>query len=180
MAELVDARDLKSRTRKSVRVRVPSCPPIYMKIITSYQCSYCGKIYTSSLEALECESKGLPPAEFKVGDIVTVGAGFGWFDGDSHWVANHEEISALHKGGKWHGKHTKDLNCVDSCCTYQFYYVVSHIDYVDHEIRYHLCTKAMTDKSGYRYGWTDKHHRTPTIIKNPPSPGCLGHGRGEI
>ena len=127
---------------------------------TTYTCPICNSTYDTREEAVKCLAKKFKP-KFKVGDIVFVRAGFGWYDGEKRWVSNPNV-----KRNPEHG------NCFGECCTFQFYYVVTFID-VDnddsHRPRYHVFTNAMTGKEGYHGGYTfDVHHRTPSLVKNPP------------
>ena len=131
-----------------------------MITVTKFMCAICKKQYDTEAEALKCEAQGFEP-RFKIGDIVFAIAGFDWFDGDKRWISNPDVLkNKKHKRG----------NCGGACCTYQFYYVITHIDSEEgdgHRPRYHLFTNAMT--GGYRSGFTfDIDHYTPVLVKNPP------------
>ena len=126
---------------------------------TWYFCTWCDKRYPNEDQAEECFNRGFHPT-LKVGDIVIAGIDrFGWFDGDEKWIAR--AIDGVSRTGK----------------LYAFYYVVTEIDGDDshpwsdgHRPRYHLLTKAMTGKQGYRGGYTfDKKHLTPRKVDNPPA-----------
>lgn len=110
------------------------------KTTVLHGCLICGKQYGSEREAVICETQPVDPRLVQVGDIVTGQQIFGWFDGDEAWV-----VDPNAKKG--------DI---------AFYYVVTHIDGDDqdpHRVRYHLFTKAMTGKQGYRSGYTfNRHH----------------------
>lgn len=138
---------------------------------TIYICEGCEQKFDTAKAALACENREKPKVAFKVGDIVTVGKTFGWFDGDPEWIVNkrllgHARAEAYDKSKCRH----PGTNCFDTCCCYQFYYVVTAIDMDGHRTRYHLRTKAMTGKQGYKGGWTyDVHHYTPKrVTRNIP------------
>ena len=157
---------------------------------TSYLCTACGTEYRNSGEAAACEARAAnAKPKFKVGDIVTARAGFGWYDGDRNWIVNAKKVDP-NKHGKpgpivrrkcpnGHG------NCFSPCCTFQFYYVVTLIDWDDrdphlHRVRYHLVTNAMTGKHGYRAGYTfDEAHWLPKLVANIPL-DVLGASRALI
>lgn len=142
--------------------------------VVRWRCSFCGEEYKSAERARDCEALGFNPT-VKVGDIVTCGGGFGWYDGDRRWITNPDVDLDIEKH---HGRRKKS-NCFDVCCTYLFYYVVTSIDGdhlmtcgrrgrpVDaHRPRYHLFTRAM--KMGYRSGVTyDEGHYAMTKVKDP-------------
>ncbi len=129
-----------------------------MKIM--YVCEGCGEQYTDKKDAERCEAKVQTSRVAEVGDIVKAHAGFGWYDGNAHWVANPKVVLGGHKD---HG------NCFGRCCSYEFYYVVTTIDVENHRVRYHLETKAMTGKEGHRGGYTfNEDHFTPRKVKRPP------------
>lgn len=105
------------------------------KTTTLYGCQICGKQYLTEQDAIICETRPASPRLVEVGDIVIGQPVFGWFDGDPAWVSNPQA-----KNG--------DI---------AFYYVVTRVDGDDqnpHRVRYHLFTKAMTGKEGYRCGFT--------------------------
>lgn len=127
-----------------------------MEIMTKYECPICKRQYLQIEEAKKCLNSNDTPI-FKVGDIVEAGYGFGWFDGDKDWLIN-PEIDPRKEHGFCKNK------------SWGFYYVVSHIDLVEHEIVYYLVTGAMSLDTGYSGGKT-KHmgtHKTPKLINNPP------------
>lgn len=160
-----------------------------MKTVTQYVCEICGEKYRTEKGALECEAQGSPAAPaFQVGDIVTCGAGFGWFDGDPKWITNPALIEAYKHGKPWPCPNG-DGNCFSPCCTLQFYYVVTAVEgeggHEGHRVRYHVCTLAM--KESYRGGYTyDKHHITPVKVADPPeyvvrtSKSVLGQKFGNL
>lgn len=139
-----------------------------MKTLTRYTCDICHREYPSARAAAICEREMGKPT-VRPGDIVFVGAGFGWYDGDREWVSNPD----VKLGGiREHG------NCFGECCTYRFYYVVTAVDRdlepawdgEGHRWRYHLATKAMTGKHGHTGGYTyDVHHVKPKLVKRPPT-----------
>lgn len=141
------------------------------KIKKLYLCDYCGQEYGTIKKARECEALGFHPT-LEVGDIVKGQAGFGWYDGDKWWVVN-PKVKEESKG------HADGRNCFDDCCCFVFYYVVTKVDGDKgfphderrdlHRPRYHLFTKAMLGKSGYRSGMTfDKDHICVEKVKEPP------------
>src|SRR5690348_18164745 len=112
--------------------------------IEAYECSICKHEYQTFIEAYNCEQRGFAPS-FKIGDIVTRGAGFGWFNGDRRWIANPKVRPFSRKCPNGSG------NCFDECCTYKFYYVVTFVDGDErdgHRPRYHVWTGAMTGSEG--------------------------------
>ncbi len=142
--------------------------------VSKWACGACGAEYPTQAAADECESVPMPTPSVDVGDIVTLRAGFGWHDGDRRWIANADHVDPNRKGKP--GPFTRricpdgDSNCFSSCCTFMFYYVVTHIDYVTgHRVRYHVATLAMTGKEGYHQGYTyDAGHCGPSRVANPP------------
>lgn len=136
-----------------------------VKTYATYTCEICGTEYKEFDEAAACEAQGRPKQTLKPGDIVTIGAGYGWFDGDRRWVLNPDVKRKDHADGR---------NCFDRCCTMAFFYVITKAEECsslgEHRIRYHLLTKAMSGKQGHRKGYTyDQHHRTPKKVANPPA-----------
>jgi len=123
-----------------------------MKVITEYQCEICGHRYPTETGAKNCERLPFKP-QFNIGQIVSISKEFGWFDGDRKWVEKF--TAALYAAKKL-----------------RFYYVITYIDRDPqnlHRVRYHIATKAMSGKQGYRIGCTfDRGHLTPTVVKNPP------------
>jgi hypothetical protein len=146
---------------------------VKVNITTRYQCELCGEQYDTEGDAFSCEKRGLEKAITKVGDIVTCQSGFGWFDGDPEWISNPEVAmdGVPRPGGVSIGtRNPKHGNCFGKCCTYQFYYVVSAIDYEEHRVRYHVVTKAMSGAQGYRSGYTyNDGHCRPVVVKSPPA-----------
>lgn len=136
-----------------------------MKIHQQFQCESCKRLYTTPELALACEAQKMAEPIAKAGDIVTAGAGFGWFNGDPAWVANYEQLAHLRVDAK-HGlswsagdhpisKHGKcpngDSNCFGPCCTYQFYYVVGTVE-MRPEDEYASKGKVY-DKGPYTHRW---------------------------
>lgn len=134
-----------------------------MRAITRYACGVCGKEHDSITEATACEKQKQPKAMAAVGDIVTVGAGYTWFDGDKRWISNPDV--------KPQAKH-RSRNCFSSCCTMAFFYVVTAIDIEpgnSHRRRYHIATNAMSGKQGHTGGYTfDTGHVSLKRVKVPP------------
>ncbi len=135
-----------------------------MKIIKSYACDICKAIYPKAKLAEECEAQGLPKKLLQIGDIVFRRQGFGWYDGDAKWILNPK---VLLKPRPRQCPVTHDFNCFDSCCLYNFYFVVTHIDENGHRRKYHLATKAMTKKSGWDQGYTYYDGVSPFLVKKP-------------
>lgn len=163
--------------------RLPLLIPERRPTMLERICHLCGTRYPTPHAARLCEELGFPEPLVSVGDIVFTRDGFGWFDGDPAWVANFTELfgrrSSEQPDHLLEGpKHPEHGNCFDACCTYRFYYVVTHIDRagddsVDrrdaelHRTRYHLVTDAM--KQSYRSGWTyDAGHYRPEIALEVP------------
>ncbi len=126
-----------------------------------YQCEFCEEIFGGSRRARACEAEGVPDPTVEVGDIVFTQAGFTWCDGEKKWVSN---PGVLDRKNPAHG------NCFGECCSFQFYYVVTHIDNDGHRLRYHVVTGAMTDDSCHNHGYTydNGSHCTPRKVRNPP------------
>jgi hypothetical protein len=133
-----------------------------MKTITEYECDICATRFAFQSAAEKCEARGLDKKLANVGDIVTVTAGYGWYDGDRGWVTN-PNIELRPKRPASH-----DQNCFDRCCTYEFFYVVTAIDAENHRRHYHLVTLAMSGRQGHRSGWTSMGHYRPKIVMDPP------------
>ena len=109
-----------------------------------YTCPYCDKGYKDKDKALLCRNQGIESYDtLKVGDIVTAGAGFHWFDGDVKWVINPDV----------------DLRGHDK--SMGFYYVITHIGTMGHQAEYHIETLAMTGNNGHRGGKTYQKTHTP-------------------
>ncbi len=119
-------------------------------------CEGCDEGYDNFSESFKCETQDAGTPVAAVGDIVTTGDYFGWFDGDKRWVipptsgklrSERADLMCPEGGG----------NCFDSCCNYSFYYVVTAIDVVKHRVRYFLKTRAMTPPvRGTGYGHRNK------------------------
>jgi predicted nucleic acid-binding Zn ribbon protein len=155
-----------------------------MKKIERYACESCGTEYRTVAEAAECEARAAAAKKtrLEVGDIVFARAGFGWYDGDREWIANANKVDPQRRGNPGPIQKGKcpngDGNCFGECCTFKFYYVVTHIDEDNfnnearrlHRPRYHLMTKAMTGKQGYGSGYTfDDGHWKPTLAQGVPA-----------
>lgn len=158
-----------------------------MKTKVTYQCGICEDEFKTPEEAQACEDKGRDKALVAVGDIVFCRSGFGWYSGEPKWVSN-LEVRPHAPGTGENACHVqkprcpkRNGNCFEPCCTFQFYYVVTAIDYVDdfhydqvgHRIRYHVMTKAMTSvgaNRGYSGGFTfNEGHCTPELVAKPPA-----------
>ena len=142
-----------------------------MNVTTIYRCK-CGKESERKYDAALCCLPSLR-SSFKVGDIVTMNYGRGWFDGDIRWVVNPGVV--LNPGPlpsplsrvppPNHG------NCFAKCCTMGFFYVITAIDRSidpDDDLerpRIHLLTKAMTGKEGYRQFYNYEEYLTK--VRNP-------------
>lgn len=136
--------------------------------VTQYQCPICKVVYPTKDECLECVSKGVPKNDIKVGDIVTEGGGYGWFNGDKQWVVNYRQRISR-SGHVTRTEHTDGRNCFESCCCIHFYYVVGRIEEDPrdrHRKRYYLVTDAMTGSQGHRFivSWRDYIKK----VSNPP------------
>jgi hypothetical protein len=111
----------------------------------------------------------------KVGDIVYLRSGFCWYDGDRKWISNADRIDPKKQGNPGPVRRRErcpngDRNCFSPCCTFQFYYVITHIDSEDDRTRYHVATLAMTEETGYRSGYTfDQGHFPPRKVAKPPA-----------
>jgi hypothetical protein len=138
-----------------------------VEVITTFKCPICGTVYDKKEDAEKCLSKGTEKPIFRIGDIVTIGKDYGWFDGDERWVVEPEIAK------DWIAKNRPMPNFKSIM---HFYYVVSAIDVDDsdyaktiHRARYHLKTKAMTGEQGHIGGFTfGKGHYTPKKVENPP------------
>lgn len=119
---------------------------------TKWACDVCDTEYASQAAAEACEEMPFPEKTADVGDIVLVGRGFGWNDGDDKWIAPEKKGSSVRT----------------------FYYVVTAVDREPrsnalHRWRYHLATLAMSGSSGYRIGYTfDVGHYKPERVASPP------------
>jgi hypothetical protein len=174
-------------TRNFLKVTCQNCIAKIKKIIRieDYKCPICHRIYKSMGDAMDCFEIGIDHPIVEVGDIVFLRSGFGWFDGDKRWVSN-PKVLEKHKGVPYEKRHKdRRTNCFDSCCTFQFYHVVTAIDYDprdSHRTRYHIATKAMKKGNAYRYGFTfNQGHIRPSKVRNPPkfvvkdSKDMIGH-----
>lgn len=116
----------------------------------------------------------------KVGDIVSVNSGYGWFDGDPLWVI---KPTAQDIPKDWPSEAPiksiptrkrcprGDSNCFSECCTYTFLYVVTDIRMSEHRWKYSVVTKAMGGGHAHAFwgGWTRPvTHYTPKVMANPP------------
>lgn len=109
-----------------------------------YLCRVCGKGHFLKREAQACEASTEKPRA-KVGDLVLIQKGFGWYDGDPAWVVEHG-------GYEFHGQKT-----------HAFWYIVTSLQPV-HRARpligepdchvpvYHLWTGALQRQE--TSGWT--------------------------
>lgn len=105
-------------------------------------------------EAQACLDRGVEKTDLKVGDIVEVKYGYGWFDGDKQWVINPDVD---------HSKHG-----FDKSCSWGFYYVITAIEPDKHRLKFHVMTNAMTGSHGHRHGYTYlTGHCTPKKINAP-------------
>jgi hypothetical protein len=156
-----------------------------MIAVHQYECEICHKRSDDRETILACEARGVEKPIVKVGDIVFMGAGFGWFDGDPAWVNNPDVRGPGGRNGDLTVKPKPcpkgDSNCFDSCCNFRFYYVVTAIDTVKdhggfgyqspgHRTRYHVETLAMTGRQGHRgpkFTFASDHVR-PKVVKDPP------------
>lgn len=142
-------------------------------MIIKYYCEICEQAYDTAKKALACENQKVEQPIAKVGDIVTSRAGFGWFNGDQRWIVNFKKLGMPITPGKFKGANPahKRLNCFDTCCTYQFYYVVTAITHQrqSHKLAYHLATRAMSEGTRHNGGWTnpDGHFGIELVVKPP-------------
>ena len=109
-----------------------------------FECPMCHKDYESKEEAEKCMNS-TDKTDLKVGDIVTAGAGFGWFDGDKDWVVNPDVDISKHGFG-WD-------------CSMGFYYVITDIATEGHILKFSLFTKAMM--SAYSNGYVSSKYGIP-------------------
>ncbi len=120
-----------------------------------YECPICNNRYDTKPEAEACLAIGVDE-RLRVGDIVEVKFGYGWYDGQKDWVIN-PEIDP----NKTHGFGRK--------VSWGFYYVVTDVEISGHRVRYSVATKAMTGENGHRGGWTGKNHYMPKKVDAPQS-----------
>jgi hypothetical protein len=145
-------------------------PPLKVKRLDVFQCPVCKTDYSTRQEAEACLSRGVDSPIVKVGDIVILQYGYGWFDGDIRWVINPEVRvnPGLEPSPRVRPCPKKKGNCFDSCCTMGFYYVVAAIDLSGHRTRYHALTKALSGKIRPAGGWTfNTGHVRPQLVKRP-------------
>jgi hypothetical protein len=121
-----------------------------------YICEGCNREYVRRKDAEDCEAQGMPTSEFKKGDIVMLKhTPYGWYDGDKDWIAQTVK-AASHDG-----------------FLYSFFYVIGKVTKDDvngrpdpHNLRYHLFTKAMTNRNG----WTSPTGHWPIVrAENVPA-----------
>ena len=160
-------------------------PPLEVEQVVLFRCPICKAQYANEEAAEKCLAKGVDAPIVKVGDIVNMGYGYGWFDGDIRWVMNPNV--RMNPGPKPSPPKKpcpkKKGSCFDSCCTMGFYYVVTAIDCCTedpHRTRYHVFTKAMTGgmrpKGVYTFG---EGSGAPQLIKKP-SPFVIKDSKGLI
>lgn len=124
-----------------------------MEIIVEYVCPICRNRYTNNEDAINCVNSNETP-KFKVGDIVEVKYGFGWYDGSKNWVINPDVDMRKHG--------------FDKDSSMGFYYVITAIEMDGHRVRYYVATNAMTEENGHKGGYTYiKNHYTPKLIEAP-------------
>lgn len=127
-----------------------------MEVITKFFCPMCMNKFDHREQAQACLDRAVEKTDLKVGDIVEVKYGYGWFDGDKKWVINPDVDRSNHG-------FTKDRSM-------GFYYVITHIETEQHRLRFHVVTKAMTGENGHRHGYTYlTGHCTPKKINAPES-----------
>lgn len=124
-----------------------------MEVITKFFCPLCNARYDQRHEAQACLDYGVDKTDLKVGDIVEIKYGYGWFDRDKNWVINPDvELS--------HG--------FDKNCSMGFYYVITAIEPEGHRLKIYVATNAMTGESGHKGGYTYlSGHHTPKKIDAP-------------
>lgn len=113
-----------------------------------FVCPTCKKEYITKHVAINCMNSN-EVLLANIGDIVECGGQrFGWYDGDKDWIVN-INADRIHE-------------------LFKFYYVVTHIEYIEHRVKYHLYTMAMSGDNGYRSGYTyNSGHYTPKLIDAP-------------
>lgn len=145
-------------------------PLLEVERLDIFRCPVCRKDYPTRKKAEECLAQGVDDPVVKVGDIVIMGYGYAWFDGDIRWVVNPNVRTAPGPlpSPVVRGCPKRRGNCFDSCCSMGFYYVVTEIDLHEHRTRYHVFTKAMTGKERPKCGWTyNTGSCAPKLVKNP-------------
>lgn len=76
-----------------------------VRMIEQYGCGICSAIYDTLGEAEKCEATGIidiVDGPVEVGDIVTCGGPYGWWDGDRSWTVEEtdkEKLDDWTKGG---------------------------------------------------------------------------------
>lgn len=128
------------------------------EIKPTFICPTCKRKYPDHDAAVKCANSDETP-KWEVGQIVTFGDRFGWYDGERDWVTNPDIVPDMYASGRG----------------YSLYYVITAItkdrwqnEYA-HQLRYHVETMAMTGKKGYRGGYTSRSgHFTPRLVTNPP------------
>jgi hypothetical protein len=144
--------------------------PLEVEHLDVFRCPVCKAGYPTRQEAEACVARGLDSPIVKVGDIVTLSYGYGWFDGDIRWVVNPEvRVSPGPEPSRpVRSCPRKKGNCFEPCCTMGFYYVITVIDHSGHRTRYHALTKALTGKGRPAGGWTfNTGHVRPVLVKKP-------------
>lgn len=148
-------------------------PPLEVERIVLFRCPICKQQYVKEKFAEDCLAKGVDAPIVKVGDIVNMGYGYGWFDGDVRWVMNPEvRVNPGRDPSPPKRPCPKnDGSCFDPCCTMGFYYVVTAIDFSTedpHRTRYHVFTKAMTGKNRPKGAYTfGDGSGAPKLIRRP-------------
>lgn len=118
-----------------------------IEIITSYRCPLCQSVYGTASEAMGCEAIGFHP-RLKVGDIVTEGGRYGWFNGDERWVYK----KVMDK------EHLEKYPSLPRHFVHWFFYVVTAVTIAKenygprHAPHYHLVTRAMKTMPYLPYG----------------------------
>lgn len=149
-------------------------PPFEVQRLDIFRCPVCRKDYPTRKQAEECLAQGVEQPIVKVGDIVNMGYGYGWFDGDVRWVINPSVRKSPGPDPSPAARpcpKKKGGSCFDSCCSMGFYYVVTEVDHCEdqpHRTRYHVFTKAMTGERRPMGGYTyNGGAGTPELVKKP-------------
>jgi hypothetical protein len=125
-----------------------------MEVITKFFCPMCNSEHNQKADAQSCLDRGLDKTDLKVGDIVEIKYGYGWFDGDKNWVINPDVDRSKHGFSKKESM--------------GFYYVITAIEPHEHRLRFYVITKAMTGEYGHKGGYTYlTGHYAPKKIKAP-------------
>lgn len=115
---------------------------------TLYVCEGCGTQYDTADIAMACETQMIT-SPLQVGDIVSIGKMFGWHDGDDRWIEQYYPSDG-------------------AVSLRTFYYVVSHITTENHRVWLYCATRAMSEESGYRCGYTHyEGHYLPRKVEQP-------------